>query len=354
MCGAEHPVAPSEWPGAGLRAPSHPGTDPQVSIQPDRQPAPSPTPPPHRETLAERGEGALERVRRGAVAFANLAVGVVIRGQRDSVTGLASQFAYNAFIATIPLLIVVLSVVSLVLGEDAPERIIETYRDQIPEAYTRPLNDLLTDAVQSPNRAVLFLLIGSAGALYLVGNAIGALMVGLDRSRDVPHRSWLHTKVVGIKFAAIWSVLMVAVNGLLVVGQDLIDWADEHWGLQNDAVLTLLNILFPAATLLLLVMVWVLYRYGPNASRRRLVAYFPGILVAAIGIIGFTQLFAVYVNNFTTLNVYGTLIGVVVYLTLLWGIGVALLGGAEVNEEILAMRRGRPTVTPRRASIDQD
>jgi len=353
MCGEDHPGTPSEWTGPGLRTPSHPDTDHEVSAQPDPNPAPDPARP-HGASAVPRAQAALERVRRGTVTLANLVVGVVIRGQRDSVTGLASQFAYNAFIATVPLLIVVLSAVSLVLGDDAPNRIISTYREQIPEAYTKALNDVIENAVTSPNRAVLFLLIGSAGALYLVGNAIGALLVGLDRSRGVPHRSWFHTKVVGIKFAGIWSVLMVAVNGLLIVGQDLIDWADEHWGLQNDAVRTLLNILFPAATLLLLAMVWVLFRYGPNASRRRLLTYLPGILVAAIGVLGFTQLFAVYVNNFTTFNIYGTLIGVVVYLTLLWGIGVALLGGAEVNEEIIAMRRGRPTVTPRGASVDQD
>jgi len=296
----------------------------------------------------------VDRARRGVVTVTNLVVGVVIRGQRDSVTGLASQFAYNAFIATIPLLIVVLSAIGLIGGESAPGKIVETYRDQIPVAYQPAFQDLLQRTVTDQNRALLFLVLGAAGALYLAGNAIGALMVGLDRSRGVPHRSWIHTKVVGIKFAAIWSVLMVAVNGLLLVGQRLIDWADERWALENDAVLTLLNILFPAATLLLLLMVWVLYRHGPNASRRRLLAYMPGILVAAVGIIGFTQLFAVYVSNFTTFNVYGTLFGVVVYLTLLWGIGVALLGGAEVNEEILAMRRGRPTVTPRRRSVDQD
>lgn len=300
------------------------------------------------------GNGVLARVRRAAVTVANLVAGVVIRGQRDSVTGLASQFAYNAFIATIPLLIVVLAAIGLIGGQDAPRQIVDTYKEQIPTAYQAAFQELLQSTVTEPNRALLFLVLGAAGALYLVGNAVGALLVGLDRARGVPHRSWFHTKVVGIKFAAIWSVLMVGVNGLLLVGQRLIDLADEEWGLQNDAVLTLLNILFPAATLLLLVMVWVLYRYGPNASRRRLIAYLPGIFVAAIGIIGFTQLFGVYVTNFAALSVYGGLVGVVVYLTLMWGIGVALLGGAEVNEEILAMRRGRPTVTPRRSSIDQD
>ena len=50
----------------------------------------------------------------------DLIVGVVIRGQRNSITGLASQFAYNAFIATVPLLLLVIAAVSLVGGKDAP------------------------------------------------------------------------------------------------------------------------------------------------------------------------------------------------------------------------------------------
>ena len=281
-------------------------------------------------------------------------MGVVIRGQRNSITGLASQFAYNAFIATVPLLLLVIAAVSLVGGKDAPDRIVSTYEAQIPEAYQEALRQVLTDAVVDQNRAALFIIAGAIGALYLVGNAVGALMQGMDRARGVPHRTWLHTKIVGIKFAAIWAVLMTMVNALLLVGQDLINWATDRWNLQNDARGSLLDILFPAVALLLMVMLWVLYRYGPHAPRRRLLPLLPGILVAAVGIVGFTQLFGLYVQHFAGLSVYGGLVGVVIYLTLLWGVGVALLAGAEVNEELLAIRRGNPTRRVRIPVVDRD
>ena len=113
-----------------------------------------------------------------------------------------------------------------------------------------------------------------------MGNAVGALMQGMDRARGVPHRTWLHTKIVGIKFAAIWAVLMTMVNALLLVGQDLINWATDRWNLQNDARGSLLDILFPAVALLLMVMLWVLYRYGPHAPRRRLLPLLPPLLEA--------------------------------------------------------------------------
>ena len=57
-------------------------------------------------------------------------------------------------------------------------------------------------------------------------------------------------------------------------------------------------------------------------------------------IVGFTQLFAGYVDNFGGFSVYGALLGVVIYLTLLWGIGAAVLFGAEVNETVVRRRAG--------------
>ena len=38
-------------------------------------------------------------------------------------------------------------------------------------------------------------------------------------------------------------------------------------------------------------------------------------------IVAFTQLFAGYVDHFGGFSVYGALFGVVIYLTLLWGVG---------------------------------
>jgi membrane protein len=337
-----------------LRTAADAGKQGVVSIRPDTEA--SKTPPPEAgRPPAPGGGGTTATIRRRAVGGANLVVGVVMRGQRDGITGLASQFAYNAFIATVPLLLVVISAIGLIGGPDAPDRIIATYREEIPEAYEPALIQILAAGAADQNRAALFLIVGAAGALYLVGNAIGALIWGLDRARGVPHRPWLQGKVVSIKYAAVWSVLMTGVNVLLLIGQDLINEAAARWDLSSDTRRTMLDVFFPSAALLLLVMVWVLYRFGPNAPRRRLLAYMGGIVVAVVGIIGFTQLFALYIANFDTFAVYGGLIGVVVYLTFLWGVGLALLVGAEVNEELLAWRRGKPTVVRRLSRfVDQD
>lgn len=285
----------------------------------------------------------------------NLIVGTVMRAQRDQVTGLASQFAYNAFIATVPLAIVVISAIALIGGDDAADRITDTYEEQIPEAYQQILRDVLNSASSNQGRAAVFLVVGAIGALYLVGNAIGALITGLDRARGVPHRPWLRGKLVGIAFAAVWSGLMTLVNGALLAGQDLIRWAGDRYGWSDITTRQLTDLLFPTSILLLLVMIWVLYRFGPNAAPRSTRSYMVGVLLASIGVIGFSQLFAAYLTVFDSFRVYGGLATIVVYLTFLWALGAALLIGAEGNEELRAVVRGTPTRQPRRrASVDQD
>jgi len=260
---------------------------------------------------------------------------LVLRAQRHRTTGLSSQFAYNAFIATVPLLLTLIAAVRLLAGAGATNRIVTTYNEEIPAAYQTTLHDLLNSALKDQNRAWVVLVLGAIGALYLVGNAVGALIVGLDNARGSQDRPWVVGKLVGIRIAAVWIVLATAVNILILLGQTTVDSASRHLGWSSGIHNDLRGLVFFFGTLILLAMVWVLYRDGPNAPARRRRAYLPGMLASSLVIVGFTQLFAGYVDNFGGFSVYGALLGVVIYMTLLWGIGAAVLMGAEVNEAVV-------------------
>jgi len=265
---------------------------------------------------------------------------LVLRAQRHRTTGLASQFAYNAFIATVPLLLTLIAAVRLLAGAGATNRIVTTYNEEIPTAYQTTLHDLLNSALKDQNRAWAVLVLGAIGALYLAGNAVGALIVGLDNARGADDRPWVVGKLVGIRIAAVWIVLATAVNIVILLGQTLVDSATRHFDWSMGVHNTLRGLVFFFGTLILLAMVWVLYRDGPNAPARRRSAYLPGMIFASLVIVGFTQLFAGYVDNFGGFSVYGALLGVVIYMTLLWGIGAAVLFGAEVNETVVRRRAG--------------
>jgi len=264
----------------------------------------------------------------------------VIRAQHHRLTGLSSQFAYNAFIATVPLLLTLIAAVRLIAGQAATARIVKTYNEEIPTAYQRTLHDILNSALHDQNRAATVLVLGAIAALYLAGNAVGALIVGLDAARGTRDRPWVVGKIVGIRIAAVWIVLATIVNIGILFGQSGVDAISRRFDLSAATHSTLRGLVFFFATLVLLAMVWVIHRDGPNAPPRHRRAYVPGMIVAAIGIVAFTQLFAAYVDHFGGFSVYGALFGVVIYLTLLWGIGAAVLTGAEINETAARRRAG--------------
>lgn len=292
-------------------------------------------------------------IRRGLGYLRLLVVGTFVRSYRHQITGRASQFAYNAFLATVPLLFVLVSAIGLIVP-DASDRVETTYSDKIPESAQKLVKDALTAASSNQGRAVAFLLFGIAGALYVVGNTIGAIIQGLDDARGVPGRSWLRGKAVSIAFAGIWAALMTLANLMIIFGQDAVKSlrdSDRFGGLAT----TLDAALIPTAILTMFAMTYILYRYGPNAPRRRPLAYVPGVLVALVGLVGFSRLFALYLDRFNPGDVYGALVSVVVYLTFLYGVGMALLIGGEVNDELVSMRRGRPTAAAHPSSSeDQD
>ncbi len=306
-----------------------------------------------RSTLAVDGVNPVSWVRRQVAQARLLVVGTFVRSYRHQITGRASQFAYNAFLATVPLLFVLVSAIGLIVANPS-KRVLETYEDQIPASTTTLISDALDAASRNQGRAVVFLVVGIAGALYVVGNTIGAIIQGLDDARGVPGRSWLRGKAVSIAFAGIWAALMTLANLMIIFGQDAVSSlrdSDRFGGLAG----TLDAVLIPVAILTMFAMTYILYRYGPNAPRRRPLAYLPGVLVALIGLVGFSRLFAAYLNTFNPGDVYGALLSVVVYLTFLYGVGMALLIGGEVNDEIVAIRRGQPTAAARPSKlVDQD
>ena len=93
--------------------------------------------------------------------------------------------------------------------------------------------------------------------------------------------------------------------------------------------------LYLIGTASLLVFTLAVYHFGPNAPRRRILQDLPGALVGVGLWLGVTRLFALYIENFDSYKtVYGALAGAAIYLIFLFLTCLALLIGAEVNEQL--------------------
>ena len=281
-------------------------------------------------------------LRRLVTWFVEVMAGTTRRSIADDITGVASQFAYNAFLATVPFLFVLVSIIGLVADPDAfDEFLAPDANNALPVELRALLQTALKSATKNTGQAAVFLVIGLVGALYVSANVMGALVGGLDRIRGVPHRPWASGKGVALVFVMATSVLVVATTLALIGGSRLVEAvAEELFG--KGAPNVAARLLYLIGTLSLLLFTVVVYHYGPNAPRRRLVAALPGAVVGVGLWLGVTQLFALYIANFNSYKtVYGALGVYAIYLIFLFLTCVSLLIGAEVNEQIYGMRQAR-------------
>jgi membrane protein len=275
---------------------------------------------------------------------------VLHRSMRHNVTGTASQFAYNAFLATIPFLFVVVTAVRMA-GSDAYNSLFDALKGTIPGIDS--LEPTFRDATASGATAgVVIIVVGVIAGLYVASNALGALVHGLDRAMHLNHRPWVRGKLINFGFAlgttvlAVVSTLALAGRGKMVRGLGRLIGDERIQGLSDSIVLPIgVGALF-AFTLLL-------YRFGPNGMRLRIRSVVPGAILSVAAWVGTTRLLALYVANFRSFDsVYGTLGAVVLYLTFLYFSGLMFLAGAELNSELIHRSLVRASETDARTRLE--
>ncbi len=255
---------------------------------------------------------------------------------RNGVTGTASQFAYNTFLATIPFMFVVVTAIRLA-GEKAYQDLFDALNGTIPG-----IADLTQAFARNTARgtaAGLVIILGVIAALYVASNAIGALVDGLDRAQHLNHRPWWRGKLINFGFAFGASILAAASTLALAGGPELIIGLSDLLGASETVRGFADSLTLPVGLVTLTLFTLLLYRFGPNGMRMGFRTLWPGALVSVAAWFGLTVLIGLYADAFDDLEaVYGTLGGLFVYLTFLYFTGLMFLVGAELNAELIHRR----------------
>ncbi len=256
---------------------------------------------------------------------------------RHSQMARASQFAYVAFLASIPFAFVLISIIGLVASPSAYSGLIDRARGTIPDQLADFLDDLLQSASSSTGQSIIFLVLGLLIGLWLAGNVAGSITDGLDDAFERPHRPWLRGKARAIVTAVITALVFVVATLLSVVGPPILQWVAEQLGAgAATQVLVQVGVAVAGAAIFWGFLV-LLYRYAPNDAAAHTRHAVPGAVVGVIGWIIVASLFRLYVDNFGSYNrVYGSLGAVVIFLVFLYLTGLAILIGGETSAQLAA------------------
>jgi membrane protein len=281
--------------------------------------------------------------RRGYRLFAG-PLGWMIRGyQRANAGDLAAAVAYNALVAVVPMLLLLISAGGFALKQervlvDAVHALVWALpQDQALEA----VRAVLAARRQSPWLAAVSLV----GFAWVGANFVSCLGRGMNRIYGVPNRRFVHQRArdffLVLVFAALFLFASVAATlPALFVGRGGFNVFFENAALTSGLVqIASYGLSIVAAAVLFL----VIYRVLPNAGQR-LRDTWPGTLTAALLLVLLLQAFPVYIRLVGGVNRYGQFFGFIP-LIVAWFYLLAhvLLFGTYVNatfQQHCRQRRG--------------
>ena len=261
----------------------------------------------------------------------SLAAKLPARIREHNLTLVAAGVAFYGFLAIVPALIAFVSIYGLVADPEQVTRQVKDLGSSLPAEVQNFLIFQLTSIVNANQGGVtVATVVAIALALWSASGGMAALITGIHVAHEADEPKGFVVKrgkallltLAAIVFLGIVVFLIVAVPPLL-----------DSAGLGNAGRIAFNVLRWPVLVVVMVIGVGLLYRLSvKGAPRGRLGFLTPGVVVATVGWVIASALFAAYTANFASYGkTYGALASIVVVLLWLWLSALVLLMGAEVD-----------------------
>ena len=264
----------------------------------------------------------------------------------DQLTTWAAALTYFGVLSLFPMLLALVSVLG-VIGPSATEPLLDNLGTIAPGPARDILENVLTSLESNQGGSTIALIIGLLAAIWSASGYIGAFMDASNNVWDAPEGRPIWKKIpVRLAVTVVLLILLTATALAVVFTGPIAEKAGDIIGLGSTFVECLVDrqVADPADRRVLhglAALLGVPERQAaglPLGHARRVFAVVLWIIASA--------LFALYVANFSSYNkTYGSLGGVIVFLTWLWITNIIILLGAELNAEMersKAIQEGHP------------
>ena len=264
----------------------------------------------------------------------------------DQLTTWAAALTYFGVLSLFPMLLAMVSILG-VIGPSATQPLLDNLSSVAPGPAKDILTNVLTSLESNQGGSTVALIIGIALAIWSASGYISAFMDASNNVWDVPEGRPIWKKIpVRLGVTVILLVLLTITALAVVFTGPLAQKAGDIIGLGSTFVDVWSIVKWPVLLLIVSFMISLLYWACPNVKQPGFPWVTPGGLFAVVLWLIASALFALYVASFSSYNkTYGSLGGVIVFLTWLWITNIIVLLGAELNSEMersRAIRGGHP------------
>lgn len=265
-----------------------------------------------------------------------------------NLTLVAAGVAFYAFLAFVPGLIAFISIYGLVADPNDVKLQVHDVAAALPKEVESFLTFQLSAIIKAGSASVsITLVVAVALALWSASGGMAALITGIHVAHEQQQpKSFVakRGKALLLTFAAI--VFLGVIVFLVAAMPPLL--AQAGLGSTGRTVLDVLR--WPVLAVVMIAGIGALYRFAlRDGVRPRFGVVTPGAVVAMLGWLVVSALFAVYTANFSSYSkTYGTLATIVVLLLWLWLSSLLVLIGAEIDgatrvDDARAAQSPRPT-----------
>jgi membrane protein len=257
--------------------------------------------------------------------------GLPPRIKEHNLTLVAAGVAFYAFLALIPALVAFVSIYGLVANPADITHQVENVASALPKEVQNFLVFQLTSITKANRASVsLTLVIAIALALWSASGGMAALITGIH----VAHEQDEPTSFVVKRGKALLLTLgAIVFLGILMFVIAALPSVLSKAGLGTAGRVVFGIARWPILAAVMIVGIGLLYRFSlKDHPHGWLGIITPGVLVAMVGWLVVSSLFAIYTANFSSYSkTYGALASIIVILLWLWLSVLFILIGAEVD-----------------------
>jgi membrane protein len=253
------------------------------------------------------------------------------RIREHNLTLVAAGVAFYAFLALVPALIAFISIYGLVANPDDVTRQVQDVASALPKEVQDFLVFQLTSIVKADASGVsITLVIALLLALWSASGGLAALITGIHVAHERDEPKSFATKRGKALVLTIGAIVFLSVVIFVIA---VLPAVLSKAGLGTAGRVVFGIVRWPILAAVMITGIGLLYRLSLKDSPHSWLGVItPGAVVAMVGWLIASALFAVYAANFSNYSkTYGALASIVVLMLWLWLSSLVVLIGAEVD-----------------------
>ena len=263
----------------------------------------------------------------------------------------AAGLTFYGILAIFPAITALVSIYGLFADPAVIQKQLAHFSGMLPEGAISVIGDQVQRiAAQSGGTLGFAFILGLALALWSANAGVKALFDALNVAYEIEEtRGFFRLNAVSLLFTI--SAVFLSLVGLSATV--ILPWVLENVFLGLAFVAILVRwISIPLAVAVALLMLAVLYRFGPALKKPAWRWVTPGSAFAVVFLIISTFAFAYYAAHFGSYNkTYGSLGAAIGLMTWLWISSIVVLVGAEINAEVEREAKGGAPAAEKTESV---